>query len=113
MDDLIGTEPGMAVFAVDQRIVEIGDMSCRLPDLRIHDDGRIDLDVVFDGTDEMSQPKILDVVLQQSAQGTVIPGIGKTSIDFASLIDKACALKMCSDFFECFLFVGHVGTSYQ
>jgi hypothetical protein len=66
-DQIIRAETGVAVLAVDERIMEIGHMSGRFPDLRIHDDGGIDLDVVFDAADEVTEPELLHVVLEQGA----------------------------------------------
>ena len=82
----------VAALALDQRIRESGHVTGRLPDARVHQDGRVQpLDIVA-LVDHSAPPEILDVTLELNPKGTVVPNGASTSVDFGGLEDVAASL---------------------
>ena len=77
------------------------------PDLRVHQDGAVQTDVVWGLLDKAFPPGAFDVVFQLNTQRTVVPCVGKTSVDFGACKDKASAFAQRNDFFHCFFVVVH------
>ncbi len=89
LDQLICAESLMALFAVHQRIREGCKMSGCDPGLRIHKDGAVDPDVILGFLDKLFPPCLLDVVFKLNTQISIVPGIGKTTIDLRARINKS------------------------
>jgi len=84
-DQLIRPVAGLALPAVHQRIRETLQVAGSLPDLRIHQDRRLNLDVVGILLDEFLLPGALDMVFQKHAVGAEVPGVAQTAVNFRSL----------------------------
>ncbi len=78
-------EPLVAVQALDERVVEPGDVAARLPDLRGHDDRGLQADDVVAELDHRTPPGAADVAAQLDAEGTVVPRRAQPSVDLAGL----------------------------
>ncbi len=88
----ISPEAPVAVLALDQRIRESVHVTGRLPDARVHQDGRIQpLDVVA-LVDHRTPPEIFDVTLELDPQRTVVPNGTGPSVDLRGLEDVATPL---------------------
>jgi len=80
-------------FAVDQRIGEAGHVTGRLPDLRVHDDGRFDPDDIVAAPDHVVPPAVADVFLQFRAERSVIEKPVEAAVDFGRRKHKPAALR--------------------
>ena len=98
---------GLAVLAVHQWVGEAAYMTGCNPDLRVHQDGAVQTDVVWGLLDKAFPPGAFDVVFQLNTQRTVVPCVGKTAVDFGACKDKASAFAQRNDFFHCFFVVVH------
>ena len=92
LDQMVGPESALAGLAVDQRIVEVDDVTRRLPDAWVHQDPGIEADHVAPPVDEGPPPELLDVVLQLDAERAVIPGVGQTAVNIGSGKDESASL---------------------
>ena len=106
-NQLVGAMTGLAVLAVHQWVGEAAYMTGCNPDLRVHQDGAVQTDVVWGLLDKAFPPGAFDVVFQLNTQRTVVPCVGKTSVDFGACKDKASAFAQRNDFFHCFFVVVH------
>ena len=86
---LIGTMSRVAVAAIHKRIGKASDVSAGDPGLWIHKNGRIKSYIVGAFLHEFLPPCALDVIFELNAQGTEIPGVGKTAVYFRSRKYKA------------------------
>ena len=86
--ELVGAVTPLAAFAVDQRIIEVGDVPGSDPDSGVHEDIRIQTDVVRALLDEFLPPGAFDVVLEFYAQRAVVPGVGQTAVDLTAGEDE-------------------------
>src|SRR4029079_2219582 len=84
--------PALAGFAVDQRIVEVDDVTRRLPDLRGHKDAGVEPSNFPSALNKRLAPKLFDVVLQLDSEWAVIPCVGETTVDFGTWKDEPPAL---------------------
>src|SRR5258707_7817167 len=64
-------------------------MPGRLPDERRHEDRGIQADDVAPQLHHRLPPRRLDVVLDQDAEWSVVPGVAEATVDVASLKDDA------------------------
>ena len=83
-DQLVGTVACLAGAAVQQRVGEAGDVAGGDPSLGVHDDGRIQTNVVRAFLHEFLQPSLLDVVLELNAQRAVVPAVCKAAVDLGT-----------------------------
>ena len=87
-DELVGAVAGLAGLAVEQRVREARDVAGRDPGLRVHDDGRVEADVVRAFLHEFLEPGLFDVVLELNAERAVVPAVGQTAVDLGACEDK-------------------------
>ena len=99
-NELIGAVTGLARLAVEQRVGEACHMAGRDPGLRVHDDGRVEADVVRAFLHELLEPCLFDVVLELDAERAVVPAVGQTAVNFAAREDKAAVLAEIDDHIE-------------
>ena len=85
---IVGAETGLAGLAVEQRVREARDVAGRDPGLRVHDDGRVEADVVRAFLHEFLEPGLFDVVLELNAERAVVPAVGQTAVDLGACEDK-------------------------
>ena len=98
LDELVGTEPLLALTAVHKGIGEAAQVPRGLPGHGVHQNGRVQAHVVGALLDKLLPPGLLDVVLQLHAQRTVVPGVGKTAVDLAARKNKASAFAQRNQF---------------
>ncbi len=72
-DQLVRTMAGLAVLAVHQRVGEAAHMPRCHPHLRIHQDGRIQPDVVGGLLYKLFPPGAFDIVFELNTERAVIP----------------------------------------
>ena len=96
-DELVGAVAGLARLAVEQRVGEAGHMAGRDPRLRIHDNGRIETDVVRAFLHEFLEPRLFDVVLELNAERAVVPAVGQAAVNFGACKDKAAVFAKGND----------------
>ena len=96
-EQLIRPETLLAHFAVDQRIGEAGDVTRRLPDLGMHDDGRLDADDVVAAANHVVPPAVADVLLQLGAERAVVEETVQPAVDLRRLEDETAALRERDD----------------
>ncbi len=84
LNEIVSTVTSLALLAVHERIREAADMTGSHPCLGIHENSGVKTNVVLVLLNELLQPCVLDVVLQQNAQRTVIPCICKASVDLGA-----------------------------
>ena len=113
-NQLICAESGLAGLAVNQRVGESAHVSGCHPSLRVHQDRRVETDIVLGFLYELPPPGVLDILFQFCAQRTVIPCIGKTTVNFGARIDKPSVLRKGNDFFHCYfsVYIAHVHSTY-
>ena len=97
LNELIRAEALVALAAVHQRIGEAAQMAARHPGLGIHQDRRVEADVVGILLHELLPPGVLDVLLELGAEGAVVPGVGKAAVDLAAGEHKAAVLAQGND----------------
>ena len=83
-DELVGAVACLAGAAVQQRVGEAGDVAGGDPSLGVHDDGRIQTNVVRAFLHEFLQPSLLDVVLELNAQRAIVPAVCKAAVDLGT-----------------------------
>ena len=88
-DELVRAVAGLAGFAVEQRVGEAGHVAGRDPRLRIHDNGRIETDVVRALLHELLQPCLFHIVLELHAEGAIVPAVGQAAVNFGPGEHKA------------------------
>ncbi len=92
LGQVVGPEALFAVPAVDERVGERLDVAARLPDPGVHEDGGVEADDVVPQLDHRPPPGVLDVALQEDAEGPVIPGRPEAAVDLAGREDEAAPL---------------------
>ncbi len=112
-NQLICAESGLAGLAVNQRVGESAHVSGCHPGLRVHQDRRVETDIVLDSCTNFLHQAFLTFFFS-SAQRTVIPCIGKTPVNFGARIDKPSVLRKGNDFFHCYfsVYIAHVHSTY-
>ena len=83
-------------------------MAGRNPDLRVHQDGAVQADVVGVLLNKALPPGALDVVFQLHTQRAIVPGVGKTAVNFGTGKNEASAFAQGDDFFHRFLGIVHL-----
>ena len=78
----------MTVFALHEWIRERSDMPRRDPSIGVHHDRRIEEHHILALLDEFLDPEILDILLQEYSEWTVVPRVRETSVDLRTLIDE-------------------------
>ncbi len=101
LNQLIGAETLLTLFAVHQGVRKSAQMSAGYPGLRIHQNGAVHTYVVGTLGDKLAPPGLLHIVLQLHAQISVIPGIGKSAVNLRPRVHKASCLGKSHDFFHC------------
>ncbi len=81
-NQFVGTVARLAVAAVHQRVGKTFQVARCDPHFRIHEDGRVNSDVVGAFLNEFFPPGVLDIVFKFHTQGAVIPRVGKSPVDF-------------------------------
>ena len=107
-DQLVRAVTALAGTAVQQGVREAGHMAGGHPGLGIHQDGRIQADVIGAFLDEFLQPGLFDVVLELNAQRTVVPAVGQAAVDFAAGVDEPAVFAQVDDHVQGLFTVLHV-----
>ena len=94
---LVGAEALLAVAAVDERVGERGEVAARLPHLRRHEDGGVEADDVVAQLHHRAPPGVLDVALEEHAEGAVVPGGAEPAVDLARREDQPASLRQVDD----------------
>ena len=100
--DFIGAVPAFAFLAVDQRIVEAGDVAGGHPNAGIHQNGAVDAHIVRAFLYEFLPPCFFDVVFQLNAERSVIPAVRKAPVNLGAGIDKSAVCGKSNNFLHCF-----------
>jgi hypothetical protein len=96
-DEIIGSLAALASLAIHHRIVEGRDVASGFPNLRIHENARIESDVGRRFLDETFPPGGTDVFLEFGAQRTIVPAIREAPVDLGTRIDVSGQLQMRRD----------------
>ena len=100
-DEIVGAVAGLTALAVHKRIGKTAYVTGRYPHVGIHQNRAVQADVIFVLLDEFLPPSFFDVVFEFCAEGTVIPSVGKTAVDFASAVYEASAFAESDQFIHC------------
>ena len=110
--DLVGAEAPLTRSTVDEQIIEEVEVPARLPDLRVHDDRRIEADHIegcwcvqrrcgfIVAGDHVPPPGLLDVSLQLDTEGTVVPETADSAVDLARLENETPSFAEGDDSFH-------------
>ena len=107
-DQLVGAVTRLTGLAVNQRVVEGGDVARCDPDPGIHQNGGVKPDVVGRFLHKLLPPGAFHIVFQLNAERTIVPGVRKSAVDFASGENKASAFAESYNFVHCLICVEHV-----
>ena len=77
------------------------------PRLGIHQNSGIKTDIVRVFLDKFLEPCFFYVVLKLGAEGTVVPGIGKSAVDLAAGIYETAVFAESDDLVHCFFSIVH------
>ncbi len=113
-NEFVRPKSGFAGLAVYQRVGESAHVSGCHPCLRVHQDRRVETDVVLGFLYKLSPPGVFDILFQFCAQRAVIPCIGQATVNFGTRIDKPSVLGKGNDFFHCYfsVYIAHVHSTY-
>src|SRR3989344_5511280 len=75
-------------------------MSTSLPDLGVHNNGRVDKVHIIPAINEKLQPLINNIALELCPQRPIIPGTGQTTINLTALVNKPPALTQANNIFQ-------------
>src|SRR5262249_60128581 len=89
---IVGAEAILALLAIHERIGEAGDVTGRLPDLGMHQDGGVEAFDVVTLVDHRTPPALLDVFLQLDAERPVVPDGAEAAVDLGGLKHEAAPL---------------------
>ena len=81
-NDLIRAETLMALFTVHQRVRKTAQMTGSHPCLRIHQNSTVHPYIVWAFHNEFFPPGFFHIVFQLHAKVAVIPGVGKSAVNF-------------------------------
>ena len=98
--NLIRPEPAFARFAVNHRIAERRHVPAGLPDLRRHDDGRLQARHVVALARHGVPPKLLDVPLELRAQRAVVPETVQAAVYLRRLENEPAPFAQRHNFFH-------------
>ena len=107
LDDLVGAKALLALLAVHQGVGKAAHVAGGHPGLGVHEDGGVQPYVVRVLLDELLPPGFFHIVLQLHAQGTVVPGVGQTAVNFAACENEAAAFAQGHDLVHGLLGVFH------
>src|SRR5208282_4998170 len=96
----IGAETLLAVFAIDQRVGEVFQMTRRFPGARMLKNRRIEPEHVAAVLHHLTPPRLLDVALQLDAQRAVVEGGSESPVDVARWKNNSTALAQVDQFFH-------------
>src|SRR5207245_8080457 len=82
---IVGAEAILAMLAVDQRVGEPRHVPRGFPNLRVHEDRRVETFDVLALVDHRTPPALLDVLLELDAQRPVVPHRAKPAVDLGRL----------------------------
>ncbi len=102
LNQLIRTVTGLAVFTVHERVRKSANMTGSDPNLRVHQDGAVQADIVWALLNKAFPPCAFNIVFQLYTKRTIIPGVGETAVDFGTSKNEASALAQSNDFFHGF-----------
>ena len=97
---LVEPEAAVVGLAFHERVGERPDMARRDPDLRRHEDARVEAHDVVAQLDHGPPPGLLDVVLQLDAERAVVPDGVDPAVDLGARKDEAAALGQRHDRLE-------------
>src|SRR5207245_96708 len=89
---VVGPKPVLAVFAVHQGIGKASHVARRLPDLRVHQDRRVEPLDVLALVHHGAPPALLDVFLELDTQRPVVPHGAEAAVDLRRLKHEAASL---------------------
>ena len=90
---LVGPPATLALaHALHQRVDEVVDVAGGLPDLRVHDQRRLQTDHVVPQLDQVPPPELADVALERHAVGAIVVEPGEAAVDLARLEDESAPL---------------------
>src|SRR5688572_28043854 len=87
--DLIGAKPFLGQQTIAHRIAEGIDMPRRLPNLRVHDDRRLEAGDIFASAGHRVPPELFDVAFEFRAERAVIPETVDATVDFRRLENES------------------------
>src|SRR3989338_9173839 len=90
---LIGAKTTLALLALDERVLEAGNVPARFPHFRAHEYRGVNAVHVVPLVYEHIPPKILYIVLQLHTKRAVIPCSRETAIYLTPLVDKTAPLR--------------------
>ena len=108
LHQLVGPVAHFAGLAVDEGVVEGGDVAGGHPHLGIHENGGVQAHVVGALLDEFLPPGPLHVVFQLHAQRTVIPAVGQAAVNLAAREHEAPALAQGHQLLHALVLIVHV-----
>jgi hypothetical protein len=94
---VVGAEPGLALQAVDERVVEAVDVARGPPDRGVHDDGAVEPDHVLAAVDHGAPPLVHHVPLELDPERAVVVGRLEPAVDLARGEDEAAPLAQRDD----------------
>ncbi len=109
---MVGAEALLREQAVRHGVREGVHVTAGFPDLRVHDDSRIQAHHVFTLAGHGAPPGVAQVALELGSERTVVPEAADTAVDLARLVDEASALAETDELFHggrVFLVGGHAG----
>src|SRR5712664_2712201 len=89
---IVGPKSVLALLAVHERIGESRNMPRCLPDLGMHQDGRIEAFDIVAFVHHRSPPALLDVLLELDAERPVVPHGAEAAVDLGRLKHEAAPL---------------------
>ena len=107
LDELIGSLSCVAVPAVHKGVGEAAHVTRRDPCLGVHYYRGVKSDVIGTFLNEFLPPRLLDVVLELDAEGTVVPCVCKSAVYLASGVHEAASLAERNYLIHCFFGVVH------
>ena len=100
LNDLIRAETLMTLFTVHQRIGKTAQMTGGHPCLRVHQDRAVHTYIVGAFHNKLFPPGLFHIILQLHAKVAVIPGVGKSAVNFRTRIYESSGFGKCYDFFH-------------
>jgi hypothetical protein len=91
-EQMVRTKALLRLYVFYERIGKSTYVTRGLPDILVHEDGRIYAVHIITIIDELLPPQSLDIVLESEPERCVIPRAGKSSVDLRSLENKAATL---------------------
>ena len=107
LDEDVGPETALAVFIVDQWIVEGIHVAGSLPGLGMHENGRVKPDDIVVHLHHAFPPIILEVIFELNTIGAVIIYGAQAIVYFAGLVNKAILFAVGYQFFEQIVLLCH------